>query len=89
MVKLVISETEKDILAAIEEVGYGEIYEVHAGGDKPLIERTLTDREMSFIRNLRRKTLFNKLIIHDSEPTMAEIDGETFNRLRCLKKIKF
>ena len=44
---------------------------------------------MSFIRNLRRKTLFNKLIIHDSEPTMAEIDGETFNRLRCLKKIKF
>ena len=86
---MVISETERDLLEAIEEVGYGELYDIRAGEDRPLIERPLSERQMAFIRDLRRKTRFNRLIIHDSEPAMAEIDGETSNRLRCLKKIKY
>ncbi len=89
MVQCVVSEKEAKILEDIEDVGFGEIYDVLA--DEGLrTKRVFTTIETErFFRQLRKIKKFTRVIIHDSMPTLAEYRDQTPNGRECLRKVKF
>ena len=85
-----ITSYERKLLELIEEVGYGEIYAVEQPPDPlpHLYEMEISDKTASFLKLVRQGETFDKVVIHDSEPSIAEKQGHLYG-FRCLKKIKF
>lgn len=89
MLRLAITPYEQGLLDDIEEIGYGELYGVKSDDKTPSRMIDSSDRYMHFIRELRKLGEFAKVVIHDSEPTLAEFPSTTKNGRHCLKRIKF
>jgi hypothetical protein len=89
MLRLAVSNYEQDLLNDIQEVGYGELYQVVKDDALPVKMVDISERSLHFIRELRRLEEFEKVTIHDSEPTIAEFTALTENHRSCLKRIKF
>jgi hypothetical protein len=84
-----ISAIEAGILDDIDEIGFGELYDLTTGKDGPEISKVLSSRRRHFISALRRELYFDKVIVHDSEPQYAIKNSETCNGRRCQIKFKF
>jgi len=89
MINLLLSTSEAAILDDIEEVGFGELIDVLAETGTPCRKLTVDVKKAAFITALRRVKRFNKVIVHDSEPTAAEYFTVTENGRKCLKKMRF
>ena len=89
MLRLSVNRGEIALLDDIEEVGFGELYRVRSKQGPPTQIIQLSERSASFIKALRELGNFTKVVIHEGEPSLAELDGFTSNGTACLKKIKF
>lgn len=87
MIKYSATEDEISLLDDVDEVGYGEIYNV-ATKDGPTRTIEITEKQKNLLSVLRIVKKANRLIIHDGEPTMIEYRGATENGRKCLKKMK-
>lgn len=87
MVRLIVSESEARLIDEIQDIGYGEIFNVqHEQGDKQ-VEVLVFSEFKSMLVALRKVKLFRRITIHDSVPTIGEYTG--INKHRFRKKIKF
>jgi hypothetical protein len=93
LISLAVSKAEAELLDDIAEIGYGELYGVEAIGGSLEGEvgslRRISPRAVAFLKALRRGERFDKVIIHDGEPVMAESEGTTRSGRGCLAKTKF
>lgn len=89
MVNLNITATEWEILQDIKEIGYGELYNLVSINGPKDVNVDVTEKTAGFIKYFRRQEVIRLLIIHDSEPALAEIDTLTEHGRGCSKKHKF
>jgi hypothetical protein len=89
VLRLSVSAKELEILEDIEDVGYGELYDVRAGETRPIKVVSVSERAQNFIKALRREKHFPLVVIHDSEPATAEYPSKTPNGRACKRKIRF
>lgn len=92
VLNLPVSYIEKQVLEAIEEIGYGELYDIQrdpAGYRNARFPVEISPKTANFIRFIRQGLGPCKVIVHDSEPTAAEYEDKTKSGIRCLKKIRF
>lgn len=89
MKKITISPDEHAIIADIREIAFGEIYEATSKKLYNLTTVPLTEKEAGLIMALREYKQIDKIVVHDNEPTAAEITGVTERGLKYLKKIRF
>ncbi len=91
MIQFMVSKDEQEILADIEDIGYGELYDVRLSAENSLdTAQQVSEQTARFLRFMRSKRSIARLIIHDSEPSMAEYVGWAQSKKRlCLRKKKF
>jgi hypothetical protein len=87
MLKLVLNETELQLVDLFEAVGYGEIYDVRITAEPGHIPREVGERTARCLKQLRKLGRANKIVVHDSEPAYMEID-QKINGFDCLIKTK-
>jgi hypothetical protein len=83
------TENERSILDDIEEVGYGELYDIEHSDQQPEKVVQVSQKILKFFRTLKSIKQVSKLIIFDGEPSILEVRTKTENGRRCLKRIKF
>jgi len=88
MIRLLISPDERNLIADIREIAFGEIFEVKAGSGY-LINADVTHREANLIKVLRDHGSLDKIIVHDNEPVSAEKTETTTRGRKYLKKLRF
>lgn len=88
MVSYCASANELELLDDIEEVAYGEIYDVKHTAGEPATTVQVSEKTRNFFKILKDTGHVTKVVIHDGEPTMAEFFGVTPSGLQCLKKMK-
>jgi len=84
-----ISAVEAEILDDIEEIGFGELYDIGTSEGSLSLLRALSFRQQQFICILRRERHFDKIVIHESEPQYAIKNSKTGNERPCQIKYKF
>ena len=89
MLKYTVSEAEAALVSEIDEICYGEILSVLAPKQAPDRDFIGTDRQINFLKALRREGKLDKVTIHDGEPTAAEIRGTSKNGFNFVRKLKF
>ena len=72
----------------IDEIGYGEIYNVWLDGEVSIRIAEVSEEKRNFILALRKAKQYNKVVIHDGEPVGAEYKT-TVGDYNCLQKLKF
>jgi len=74
----------------IEEIGFGELYDVQHSEDERAKQRiTITEKTRHFFLLLRRIGKATKVVIHDGEPTQLECyTRAAATGYPCLKKYK-
>jgi hypothetical protein len=89
MIPYLACRKEYDLIVEIDKICYGEILDVVAFDD-PKDQRLLTgDKQINFLKALRREGKLDRVIIHDGEPTAAEVREITNSGLQCIRKLKF
>ena len=88
-IPLTISQDELTILKDMVEIGYGELYDINDTEGSVVASSPLWERQFNFVKLLREHKHFDKVVIFDAEPTVAEAKGVTTNRRKCLVKVKF
>ena len=89
MLRLSVTDAEVALLEDLEEVGFGELFNVfHEEGPKSRLV-DVSDREVAFLKTLRKIKGFERVVVHDSEPASAEWQITTLNGRKALKKHKF
>jgi len=85
-----ITQREKDLIEAIREVKFGEMYGVEIQSQSYFSEHViLTPSQHDLIQAIRNGLQdISVLSIHNGDPAFAEVD-EVINGFRCRKKIKF
>jgi len=92
MVTFSCTPQEVDIIEDIEEVGYGELFDVVKPDDihkGVTIEVTKHEAFQLLLKELRNQEAFNKVIIHGSLPAYGTFEGHTEGGRLCVKKFKF
>lgn len=91
MVTLYVTEYERNIIEDIEEIGYGEIFDIHHlfGGPEPSIQIVKHEAFKYLFQALREQGSFNKVIIHGSLPAYGVKEDTTEGGHSCVKKFKF
>jgi len=89
MLKFTVSEQEAILLQDIENVAFGEVFDVENCDAKPTRVLTVDDKAFNFIKNLRSIGTFAKVTVHDGLPSGAEYMSKTPSGLKCLRKIRF
>ena len=87
MLRLVLNESELQLVDLFEAIGYGEIYDVRITGEPGHIPREVGDRTARCIKQLRKLGHVGKIVVHDSEPAYLEVD-QNINGFDCLIKTK-
>ena len=73
-----------------EEYTNGELYDICLFEEEPpSFQREVPEGFAAFIKALRAERRFNKLIIHDGLPRIAEVNGTLKSGRRYLRKYKF
>lgn len=89
MVDFLATPSEQSLIADLDEIGFGEIYQAEfKEGDRKTIriDRKIKDALLA----IRAAGKVQKAIIHESRITMIEYRTTAPNSgLRCLKKMKF
>jgi len=89
MVDFLATPSERSLVADLDEIGYGEIYQVEfAEGERKLIrvDRKVRDALLA----IRATGKVQKASIHECRITMIEYRTKAPNTgLRCTKKMKF
>jgi len=89
MVDFLATPSELALLEDFDDIGFGELYQVKfvEGNRKPVrIDQKIKDALLA----LRVIGQANRVIIHESRPTMIEYRTRAQSTgLRCLKKMKF
>jgi hypothetical protein len=88
MLRLLITEEEQKLLQDIEDVAFGELFGVQLQQQPASDFAHLSDKAGAMIRFLRSGKRV-KLIVHDSEPSMAEYITRAPSGRWCKKRIKF
>lgn len=87
--KMILSDEEKQLVEAIHDVNYGEIYGVEISGGNPQHHFEVSANVEDLIEAIRDGlNNISVLSIHQGEPVMAEVDYK-MGRLHCRKKTKF
>lgn len=92
MVTFMCSPQEMDIINDIEEVGYGELFDVQCPNDDHVGEKIEVTRHEAFkslLKELRTKEQFDKIIVHSGLPAYGTLQGRTEGGRLCVKKFKF
>lgn len=91
MIQYTVSTFELGVLEDIAEIGYGELYNVCLTSEPPQGHsvETITPNAGSLLKHLRAGIIFEKIVVHDSEPVTGEYKSLTENQRHCLKKIRF
>lgn len=89
MLRYPVSEAEAALISEIEEICYGEILNLLAAQQPPDRSFSGTQRQLNFLKALRLEGRLDRVIIHDGEPTAAEVGGLTRGGFRCIRKLKF
>lgn len=89
MLRYAVSQAEADLISEIEEIGYGEILSVSALKGLTELDFSGTPRQLNFLKALRLAGRLDRVVIHDGEPTAAEVSGLTRGGLQCIRKLKF
>jgi hypothetical protein len=89
MIPLAVTRYEQELLEDIEEIAYGELYNVQVERETPTKVIELPERFARLLKEIRRGKQFVKLVIHESEPTIGEYWSITGHGRKCLVKIKF
>lgn len=88
MINFALSASEIDLLETVEDIGFGEIYNIHKKGDQPIKVEEVSEQKYHLILGLRHNGVYHKVVIHDGEPTIGEYRTVINNR-DCLVKNKF
>ena len=84
-----VSVSEGELLDAIEELRFGEIYGIQLDEGEFLKLRELSDEEWKLVSFLRLgKPYIDILQVHMGQPQMA-LQDRTIGPFRCQKKTKF
>ena len=83
------SEDEYQLIEDILAIGYGEIYHVSLDVGPPYGMLKVDPHTVEFLRLLRSGVKFDRVIIHDSAPSIGELAGLTQGGRRYLQKVKF
>jgi hypothetical protein len=84
-----LSQSEKDLIDAIREVRFGEIYGVEIPIEAAGLDVTINDACVWLIGEIREGlTDISVLTVHDGRPVTAETDFK-FRNLCCRKKYKY
>lgn len=67
-----LTRSEVDLLQAIHELCYGELYAVAFGLEEKTVHTSVSSQQSNLISALREYGFLEKIIVHDSEPTFAE-----------------
>ncbi len=90
MLRCTVSEIESKILEDIEEIGFGELYDLKLDRDfRPTLVMNVSPKTETFLKTLRRTGFAAKVIVHDGEPSILEYLDITRNGRPCLRRIKF
>jgi hypothetical protein len=89
MVNYFLTNSEKQLLDDIQSIGYGEIYDVSfKTGEAHGMER-IDSCFVTLFRLLKGGTRFDTIIIHDSVPSIGQLEGITDSGKKYLQKVKF
>ncbi len=88
VIRYLATEDEISLLGDIDEIGYGELYNVERLPQPHFKIIEITEQIKRLFEILKKVKKVNRLIIHDGEPTMIEYRGMTGGGRRCLKKMK-
>ena len=89
MIHFYCSENECQLIEDILAIGYGEIYHVSLEVGAPYGMLKVDPHTVELIRLLRNGVKFDRVIIHDSAPSIGELAGVTQGGRRYLQKVKF
>jgi hypothetical protein len=89
MITFLANDDEASLVEDIEEVGYGELYNLIYAPRPATISIEITQKTKDFLASLRIIGSANRLVVHDSEPALLEYRGITGHGRRCMKKMKF
>ena len=90
MIQLYLSVIERTIVEDIQEIGYGELYQIELDESASAPHAAiLPEKFLAFFKELRSLKAFETVIIHDSQPQYAIFKAVTENGRSCLKRIKF
>jgi hypothetical protein len=88
MIRLLISPDERNLIADIREIAFGEIFDVKAASGR-LLDAEVTHKEANLIKALRDHGCLDKIIVHDNAPVSAEKAETTTRGRKYLKKLRF
>lgn len=90
MVDLYLSSPEEAIIEDIQDIGYGELFDVEAASADE-VESVVSAHEAfrEFFNVLRSVRKFDKVIIHGSLPAYGVIKTHAPSGRLCVKKYKF
>jgi hypothetical protein len=85
-----VTSYERNLIECIEEIGYGEIYAIKRPPKAllQLYEVEISEKTADFLKLVRQGQAFDRVVVHDSEPSIAEYERHSCG-FRCLQKIKF
>lgn len=84
-----VSTPEWQLLEAIREIKYGEIFGVQVDDNGKWIEDEVTPAEACLLEYIRDGAQYiDILTVHNGQPTLAETDMK-IHGFRCRKKVKF
>ncbi len=89
MINFYCTECEYQLIEDILAIGYGEMLDVSIEVGKPYGMLKLDPHTIELIRLLRNGIKFDRVIIHDSSPTIGELSGVTGSGRKYLQKVKF
>ena len=92
MVTFQCTPQEVNIIEDIEEVGYGELFDVVKPNDIHMgiqIEVIKHEAFQLLLKELRTQEAFDRIIIHGSLPAYGILAGRTKGGHLCVKKFKF
>jgi len=89
VVKYFVSDYEKELVDDIQSIGYGEIYNVVFQTGEPYGMITIDNSFATLLRMLKGGTRFDTIVIHDSVPSIGQLEGKTDSGRRYLQKVKF
>lgn len=85
-----LTPTEAAILAAAQEIQYGELLKVTVEESSERIPMTLSRQQKVFVETLRKQGIryLESIIVHNGYPQQIEVEG-AFGSIQYRRKIRF
>ena len=85
-----LTPTEAAILAAAQEIQYGELLKVAVEESSERVPMTLSSQQKAFVETLRKQGIryLESITIHNGYPQQIEVEG-AFGSIQYRRKIRF